>query len=401
MKKCMWVVFFLLILSASGCDAGDATPVTPEAELPFTPMVSVTGEVVPAVWATLSAQAGGTVEQVLVEPGDEVAEGEALVIFEDTDAQLAVQRADAALRATLAELALLEAGPRAEEIAVAEAQIEAARAALAQAAAQRDQLKAGGPEAEIAAARAQLAAAEAEQRVAWEQHDKTMKCYQVTQPDGTKSKVCPTLGTLEEQARLALQAADQAVAAAQARLQASTEGAGDQVAAAESAAWAAAAQRDVAQAQLALLEAGATEEQVAIVQAAVAQAQVELDAAQVALERCTLRAPFAGTVGDVRARVGELITPGVPVVTVGDLGTLRVETTDLDEIDVAQVREGQKVTVTFDALPDQVYVGWVTRIDPMADPDAGGVNYTVVVALEEVDPAVRWGMTAFVDVEVE
>jgi multidrug resistance efflux pump len=149
------------------------------------------------------------------------------------------------------------------------------------------------------------------------------------------------------------------------------------------------------------LEAGATAEQVAVAQAAVAQAEVELEAAHVALERCALRAPFTGTVGDVQARVGELISPGVPVVTVGDLTTLRVETTDLDEIDVAQVHEGQVVTLTFDALQDQTFGGQVTRIDPMADPEGGGVNYTVVIELDEVDPAVRWGMTAFVDITVE
>jgi len=40
------------------------------------------------------------------------------------------------------------------------------------------------------------------------------------------------------------------------------------------------------------------------------------------------------------------------------------------------------------------------RISPMAEPGAGGVNYTVVVTLDESDPAIRWGMTAFVDIEV-
>jgi hypothetical protein len=36
----------------------------------------------------------------------------------------------------------------------------------------------------------------------------------------------------------------------------------------------------------------------------------------------------------------------------------------------------------------------------MAEPGSGGVHYTVLVVLDGTDPAIRWGMTAFVDVEV-
>jgi RND family efflux transporter MFP subunit len=133
----------------------------------------------------------------------------------------------------------------------------------------------------------------------------------------------------------------------------------------------------------------------------VAQVQAALDEAQVALERTEVRAPFAGTVGLVDTRVGELVAPGQPLVTLGDLSTLRVETTDLDEIDVARVDVGQQVDVTFDALPEEVFAGEVRRISPMAASGSGGVNYAVVIALGDIDPAVRWGMTAFVDIEVE
>jgi len=132
----------------------------------------------------------------------------------------------------------------------------------------------------------------------------------------------------------------------------------------------------------------------------VAQAQAGLEAASVALGRCEVRAPFAGTVGAVSVRMGELITPGQPLVTLGDLATLRVETTDLDEVDVARVALGQRASITFDAIPERVFAGQAVRISPMAEPGAGGVNYTVVVTLDESDPAIRWGMTAFVDIEV-
>ncbi len=400
MKKSIAIGVAVLAVILSGCGGSTEETATPEVEMEFVPVVSVTGEVMPAVWATVSAQTGGTVLEVLVEVGDEVAADDPLARLDPTDAQLAVQQADAALGAAQAQLALLKAGPRPGQVAVAEAQIAAAQTVISQTIAQRNQLWSGATEAEIAAAEAQVAAAEAEQLSAREAHDQTMKCYDVLQPDGSTKQVCPALGTLEEQTRYNLHAADEALAAARAQVDALKAGPYYQVRVANAAVSAAEAQESVAQTQLALLQAGATAEEIAVAETAVTQAEAALEAARVALDRCEIRAPFGGTVGAVNVRVGELVAPGQPLVTLGDLTTLRVETTDLDEIDVARVAVGQDASVTFDALPERIFIGHVTRISPMADPGAGGVNYTVVVILDETDPAIRWGMTAFVDIEV-
>ena len=397
MKKTIFAGLAVLAVALSGCGGTTEETATPEVEVAFVPVVSVTGEVVPAVWATVSAQTGGTVVEVLVEPGDELAAGDLLVLLDSTDAQLALQQAQAALETAQAQLALLKAGPHPGQVAVAGAQITAARAVISQTTAQRDQLRSGAAEAEIAAARAQVAVAQAEQWVAREAHDQTMKCYDVP---GSDEEICPALGPLEEQARHNLHAANEALAAAQAQLDAAVAGAGSQWRTAEAAVSAAEAQQDVVQAQLDLLQAGATAEEIAVSGAAVAQAEAALEVALVALERCQVHTPFAGTAGAVDVRVGELVGPGQSLVTLGDLATLRVETTDLDEIDVARVAVGQQATVTFDALSERVFTGRVTRIFPMAKPGAGGVNYTVIVELDETDPAIRWGMTAFVDIEV-
>jgi len=140
-----------------------------------------------------------------------------------------------------------------------------------------------------------------------------------------------------------------------------------------------------------------------IVQAQARLQQAEWNAAQIErqIADAEVRAPFDGTVGSVHVRAGELVSPGQPLVTLGDLATLRVETTDLDEVDVAQVAVDRVATVTFDALPDRVFTGRVTRVSPMAEPGTGGVHYTVVVELQEMDSTLRWGMTAFVDIEVD
>jgi len=399
-KKTIIAGLVVLAVILSGCGASAEETATPEVETAFVPVVSVTGEVVPAVWATLSAQTGGVVMEVLVEQGDEVAAGDLLVRLDPTDAQLALQQADAALGAAQAQLALLKAGPRPEQVAVAEAQIEAAQTVISQTITQRNQLWSGATEAEIAAAQAQVAAAQAEQLAARESHDQTMKCYDVPQPDGSTKQVCPALGTLEEQTRYNLHAADEALAAAQAQVDALKAGSYHQVRVAEAGVSAAEAQQNIAQAQLDLLQAGATAEEIAVAETAVTQAEATLEAVRVALDRCEIHAPFAGTAGTVDVRVGELVAPDQSLITLGDLTTLRVETTDLDEIDVARVAVGQQAMLTFDALLERVFTGRVTRISPMAEPGAGGVNYTVIVALEETDPAILWGMTAFVDIEV-
>jgi HlyD family secretion protein len=135
-----------------------------------------------------------------------------------------------------------------------------------------------------------------------------------------------------------------------------------------------------------------------VYEAQVEQARAQVAIEQAGLDKATLHAPFDGTVSDVLIQEGEYIGTGQDVLQIADLNSLRVETTDLNEIDVARIQVGDSVTVTFDALPDEV-PGTVTRIAPMAA-EGSGVNYTVVVEMDEVPPAARWGMTAFVDIEV-
>ena len=60
---------------------------------------------------------------------------------------------------------------------------------------------------------------------------------------------------------------------------------------------------------------------------------------------------------------------------------------------------GDSVIVTFDALPDVVVRGIVERISPKAA-EGAGVNYPITIELSEIPDQLRWGMTAFVDIEV-
>ena len=80
---------------------------------------------------------------------------------------------------------------------------------------------------------------------------------------------------------------------------------------------------------------------------------------------------------------------------------MRVETTDLRETDVTRLVEGMSVEVTFDSLPGEVFQGEITHIAAMSTVEKGSTNYTVIVELAELDPRLRWGMTAFVNITTE
>ena len=73
-----------------------------------------------------------------------------------------------------------------------------------------------------------------------------------------------------------------------------------------------------------------------------------------------------------------------------------VKTTDLTELDVINISEGQTVTVTLDAMPESPLTGTVLSIGQTFSESQGDVVYEVTIALTETDPAMRWGMTAVV-----
>ena len=138
---------------------------------------------------------------------------------------------------------------------------------------------------------------------------------------------------------------------------------------------------------------------VSAAEARIANAEAQLAAAQAGLDDLQLLAPFAGTVSELNINASEWVSPGQPVIVLADLDHLRVETTDLSEVDVARIAPGDAVTISFDALPGTVE-GTVVSISPRAS-QGSGVNYTVVVAMSETPDGLRWGMTAFVDVELD
>jgi HlyD family secretion protein len=294
------------------------------------------------------------------------------------------------LASAQARVAQLRAQPREIDVASARQEVDEAEAALAQAIAERDRVASGVVGLSIAHAKAEWESAQAH-------HKATRIDYDELQDELEDDVVEDWEG---EQAALELRAAREGLDAAQLGLSSARGGATARIEEVEAAVRAAEAQVDVARAQLEEVRAGASKEEIELAETEVAQARIALEEAQLQLERSELRAPFDGTVSTVHIREGEHVRRGDRVVTVGDLSTLRVETTDLDEIDVVEIDAGQSVEITFDAFPERVFEGRVIRVSPMPHSDGGGVNYTTVIALEELAPEIRWGMTAFVDISV-
>jgi HlyD family secretion protein len=94
-----------------------------------------------------------------------------------------------------------------------------------------------------------------------------------------------------------------------------------------------------------------------------AVARADLTAAEAALERTRIRAPLAGTVLQVQAKVGEMALPSSehPLVLLGDMSSLRVRA-ELDERDFVKVRVGQHVLVRAHAFRDREFQGRVSSI---------------------------------------
>lgn len=146
-------------------------------------------------------------------------------------------------------------------------------------------------------------------------------------------------------------------------------------------------------------------------QSQLAQAQKDYDAlqdpsfaedtagARAALANAEVRAPFAGVITKLSLKVGEFATAGQPVVTIADLSSWVVKTTDLTEIDVVKLKEGQPVTVTLDAIPGVELKGNILSISQTFSENQGDVVYEVTVLLTDKNPAMRWGMTSAVKFE--
>jgi len=129
-------------------------------------------------------------------------------------------------------------------------------------------------------------------------------------------------------------------------------------------------------------------------------AQVRIDAIQVSLHLSELKAPFSGTITEIRSLVGDLVTPGTTSFRIDDLSRLLVDI-QVTEVDINRVQLAQPVTLTFDAILNKEYNGKVVEVSRVGNLTTGLVNFTVTVELLDSDEDIRPGMTAAANIIVE
>ncbi len=119
-----------------------------------------------------------------------------------------------------------------------------------------------------------------------------------------------------------------------------------------------------------------------------------LDLARQQLSYTRLVAPVAGAIAEVSAEVNENVRAGQEVVRLAAETGYEVVVT-VPETLIGQIRQGQDVRVTFDAIPGRAFVATVTEVGVTSS--STGTAFPVKARLAADDPGVRPGMAAEVE----
>ena len=423
--RSLWLVL-LVSLMLGGCRSTEIPPKPTPTAGPVTvagggqpaSRVVAEGRVIPTNSVNLSFASGGIVAEVPVALGDQVAAGQVLVHLDTGVLEQQLAQAEANLAGAQARLDQFDRGPAEQDVAAARQNVASAQAAY-------DKLAAGPSASDLVAARAALAAAQqnyarvaagptadelaqlsaqlANARASLEQ---AQAAYDQVKGNANVAML-PQSAALQQAtnnynaAIAAYQAAagrpaPAELAAAKAQVEAS-QAALDRLTPDAAQGQAALAALENARAQLARLEQGSDDR--AVLEANVNAAQAGRDLVARQIKNADLVAPFAGTVMKLDISAGEFAAPGAAVLLLADTSTWQVETTDLTELNVAEISEGSPVAVTLDAIPDLELPGRVSTIAQFGESRQGDIVYTVNVILDRQDPRLRWNMTAKVVIE--
>ena len=258
---------------------------------------------VEATEVRVAPEVGGRVLELPVSEGDRVAAGALIARLDTADAQLAIRRAEADRAQAVAQLKLLQAGARAEDVRQARAQLDSAQAEVR------------AIESELQSASADLERFEA-----------------LLQANAGSRKQRDDAATRREVAAARL-------AGARDRARAATEA-------------------------LARLRAGTRPEEIAVAKARVAASDAQIATLQKGAADAVLVAPVGGVVTARLVDPGEIVAPRAPVVVLTDLDHAWANVY-VDEPVVPRLRLGQKVPLVTDA--GQRLEGTITFISPKAE----------------------------------
>lgn len=136
-------------------------------------------------------------------------------------------------------------------------------------------------------------------------------------------------------------------------------------------------------------------------QSLVAQRQEAVTKAKTNLGYATITSPIDGIVLGKSVEEGQTVASSFNTPTlftiVKDMTDMRV-IANVDEADIGQVSEGQRVTYTVDAFPNEVFEGTVTQVRNEATTESNVVTYEVVISAPNPDMKLKPGLTANVTI---
>jgi len=401
-KPYVWLVGVLVAVAlAGGCRQG----ISPAGAGLLTASGTIRADEV-----RLASELGGRIVEMQTQVGGEVRAGDVLLVLDTTSLLADWAEAEAAVAAAQADLRIVKAGPRAEEVT-------AARATLALAEAQRDGALAAWENAQEALQDPQeLDARIAEARTNVELAAQGVELAEAELAREQLMRDQRPNGSLERRiADQQVRAAEEALAAAQAdektaqtmldwlwlirseplSLIAQAHAAEGQYRAAEEGVV-------VAQAEVDDLLAGPVPEEIAVAEATVRLAQAQADVLRAQQAKFTLTSPVDGVVLDQALRAGEIAAPAATILTLSDLREVTLSVY-VPENRIGQVRLGQSVQVRVDSFPDRTFVGQVRRIgdEPEFTPrnvatqeERLNTFYAVEVRLPNAEGLLKPGMPA-------
>jgi len=304
--------------------------------------LAVTGTI-EATQVDISPRITARIVERTVREGQPVERGQLLVRLDDRQLTAELNRAEATLGTTRAQLRDLRAGARPQEIQEAEA-------AAARADAQLADLRAGSRAQELEQARAAVDNAAAVR--AW-----TARDYQRTQELFDRGLVAAQEVDRMRQAAEVAAANDRSARERLALLEA-----GAREHEIEAARQASRAARERVQ----LLKAGPRPEAVAAAEAQVTEAAAAVALARARLDETRLTSPITGLVLHKNMEPGETASPGTSILTLMDPADVWLRAY-VPETDVARLKIGQAASITVDAFPGRRFDGVVSEIASEAE----------------------------------
>lgn len=101
------------------------------------------------------------------------------------------------------------------------------------------------------------------------------------------------------------------------------------------------------------------------------------------LEDYTITSPISGTIIEKKVKAGDTIDTAAHLCTIYDLSYLKM-TMNIDELDIKKISVGQEVSITADAIPDEVFIGKVTKINLAGTTVNGVTTYPVEVQIADI-----------------